>query len=125
MLKKGKGTILLTGATASLRGSAKFGGFAASKFALRALGQSMARELGPKGIHVAHIIIDGEINTPQQVQGKNNRFSLFPDNECSFFSVDSGQPGRDIESFLNSDAVREIFTGTKQKKIASSLCLDR
>ncbi|CAF1517375.1 unnamed protein product, partial [Adineta steineri] len=51
MLKNGKGTILLTGATASLRGSAKFGGFAISKFGLRALGQSMARELGPQGIH--------------------------------------------------------------------------
>ena len=84
MLKNGKGTILLTGATASLRGSAKFGGFAAGKFALRALGQSMARELGPKGIHVAHIIIDGEINTPQQVQGKNNRFS-FSQKRMHFF----------------------------------------
>ncbi len=70
MLKNGKGTILFTGATASLRGAAQFGGFAASKFALRALAQSMARELGPKGIHVAHIIIDGQINTPYQVQGK-------------------------------------------------------
>jgi len=70
MLKNGKGTILLTGATASLRGSAKFAGFAASKFALRALGQSMARELGPQGIHVAHVIVDGPINTPRQVQSK-------------------------------------------------------
>jgi short-subunit dehydrogenase len=68
MIKNGKGTILFTGATASLRGSAKFAGFAASKFALRALAQSMARELGPQGIHVAHIIIDGGINTPGQVQ---------------------------------------------------------
>ncbi len=68
MIKNGKGTILFTGATASLRGSAKFGAFAASKFALRALAQSMARELGPQGIHVAHIIIDGGINTPRQVQ---------------------------------------------------------
>ncbi|CAF3977526.1 unnamed protein product, partial [Rotaria sp. Silwood1] len=48
MLKNGKGTILFTGATASLRGSAKFAGFAAAKFALRALAQSMARELGPQ-----------------------------------------------------------------------------
>ena len=71
MLKNGKGTILFTGATASLRGSAKFGGFAASKFALRALAQSMAREFGPKGIHVAHIIIDGAIGTPRQVQSKS------------------------------------------------------
>ncbi len=68
MLKNGKGTIIFTGATASIRGSAYFAAFAAAKFALRALSQSMARELGPKGIHVAHIIIDGPINTPQQVQ---------------------------------------------------------
>jgi short-subunit dehydrogenase len=70
MIKNGKGTILFTGATASIRGAANFAGFAAAKFALRALGQSMARELGPKGIHVAHIIIDGPINTPRQVQSK-------------------------------------------------------
>ena len=69
MVKNGKGTVLFSGATASLRGSAKFGGFAAAKFALRALAQSMAREFGPKGVHVAHVIIDGEINTPRQVQG--------------------------------------------------------
>ena len=55
------GTILFTGATASLRGGAQFHSFAAGKFALRALAQSMARELQPKGIHVAHVIIDGQI----------------------------------------------------------------
>jgi NAD(P)-dependent dehydrogenase (short-subunit alcohol dehydrogenase family) len=70
MIKNGKGTILFTGATASIRGSAKFAAFASAKFALRALAQSMARELGPQGIHVAHIIIDGPINTPQQVKSK-------------------------------------------------------
>ena len=57
----GRGTILFTGATASLRGSANFAPFAISKFGLRALAQSMARELGPKGIHVAHVAIDGQI----------------------------------------------------------------
>ena len=56
-----RGTILFTGATASLRGGAGFAAFAASKFALRALAQSMARELGPQGIHVAHVVIDGQI----------------------------------------------------------------
>lgn len=61
MLAAGGGTILLTGATASLRGSARFAAFAMGKFGLRALAQSMARELGPKGIHVAHTIIDGGI----------------------------------------------------------------
>ncbi|HZT19330.1 MAG TPA: oxidoreductase, partial [Dongiaceae bacterium] len=50
-----------TGATASLRGSANFAAFAIGKFGLRALAQSMARELGPQGIHVAHVIIDGSI----------------------------------------------------------------
>jgi len=57
----GTGTILFTGATASLRGSANFAPFAIAKFGLRALAQSMARELGPKGIHVAHVVIDGQI----------------------------------------------------------------
>ncbi|MDH1264088.1 SDR family oxidoreductase [Pseudomonas sp. GD03944] len=63
MLTRGRGTILFTGATASLRGRANFAAFASAKFALRALAQSMARELGPKGIHVAHPIIDGAIDT--------------------------------------------------------------
>ncbi|MBT4741351.1 MAG: SDR family NAD(P)-dependent oxidoreductase [Rhodospirillaceae bacterium] len=61
MLKRGHGSILITGATASLRGGKGFGAFASGKFALRALGQSMARELGPEGIHVAQINIDGMI----------------------------------------------------------------
>ena len=58
-----KQTIIFTGATASLRGSANFAAFAGAKHALRALAQSMARELGPRGIHVAHVIIDGAIDT--------------------------------------------------------------
>lgn len=61
MLPEGEGTILFTGATASLRGGAGFVNLASPKFALRAVAQSMARELGPKGIHVAHVIIDGQI----------------------------------------------------------------
>ena len=61
MLPAGQGTILFTGATASLRGGAGFVNLASPKFALRAVAQSMARELGPKGIHVAHILIDGHI----------------------------------------------------------------
>jgi NAD(P)-dependent dehydrogenase (short-subunit alcohol dehydrogenase family) len=63
MLPRGRGTILFTGATASLRGGAGFAAFAGAKHALRALAQSMARELGPKGIHVAHTVIDGAIDT--------------------------------------------------------------
>ena len=61
MLKAGHGTILFTGATASLRGGAGFANLAVGKFGLRALSQSMARELGPENIHVAHVIIDGQI----------------------------------------------------------------
>ena len=60
---RGRGTILFTGATAGLRGSANFAAFAGAKHALRALAQSMARELGPEGIHVAHPVIDGAIDT--------------------------------------------------------------
>lgn len=63
MLPRQRGTIIFTGATASLRGSSGFSAFAGAKFALRALAQSMARELGPQGIHVAHPIIDGAIDT--------------------------------------------------------------
>ena len=64
MAPRGRGTILFTGATASLRGGKGFAAFAGAKFALRALAQSMARELGPEGIHVAHVVIDGAIDTP-------------------------------------------------------------
>jgi len=63
MVPRGHGTIIFTGATASVRGRANFAAFAGAKHALRALAQSMARELGPKGIHVAHTIIDGAIDT--------------------------------------------------------------
>ena len=68
MLRAGHGTILFSGATASLRGSAGFANLAVGKFGLRALAQSMARELGPKGIHVAHIIIDGQILSPRYAE---------------------------------------------------------
>jgi NAD(P)-dependent dehydrogenase (short-subunit alcohol dehydrogenase family) len=61
MVARGSGTILFTGATAALRGSARFANLAVPKFGLRALAQSMARELGPKGIHVGHVVIDGQI----------------------------------------------------------------
>lgn len=63
MVQRGRGTIIFTGATAGLRGSANFAAFAGAKHALRALAQSMARELGPKNIHVAHIVVDGAIDT--------------------------------------------------------------
>ena len=62
MSPRGRGTIIFTGATASLRGGAHFSAFASAKHSLRALAQSMARELGPKGVHIAHVIIDGVID---------------------------------------------------------------
>ena len=62
MAPRGRGTILFTGATASVRGRAHFAAFSGAKHALRALAQSMARELGPAGIHVAHVVIDGAID---------------------------------------------------------------
>jgi NAD(P)-dependent dehydrogenase (short-subunit alcohol dehydrogenase family) len=62
MKPRGRGTVLFTGATASVRGREGFSAFAGAKHALRALAQSMARELGPRGIHVAHIICDGSID---------------------------------------------------------------
>ena len=64
MLDLGHGAIFFTGATASIKGFPKFAAFAMGKFALRGLAQSLARELGPKNIHVAHFIIDGGIASP-------------------------------------------------------------
>src|SRR5580700_3361838 len=63
MVPRGKGNIFFTGATASLRGGSGFAAFASAKFGLRALAQAMARELGPKNIHVAHLIIDSSVDT--------------------------------------------------------------
>ncbi len=78
MVERGRGTVLLTGATASLRGSARFSCLAVGKFGLRALAQSMARELGPRGIHVAHVVVDGQIDTPRtrQMQPDRDRATL-------------------------------------------------
>ena len=75
MTPRGRGTILFTGATASVRGGSGYAAFAGAKHALRALAQSMARELGPKGVHVGHIVIDGPI------QGDFIK-SRFPDYEA-------------------------------------------
>jgi NAD(P)-dependent dehydrogenase (short-subunit alcohol dehydrogenase family) len=86
MVPRGRGTILFTGATASVRGSAGFAAFAGAKHALRALAQSMARELGPQGIHVAHVVIDGAIDTefirsnfPERAALKDRDGILSPD----------------------------------------------
>jgi NAD(P)-dependent dehydrogenase (short-subunit alcohol dehydrogenase family) len=65
MVPHGEGTILFTGATAAVKASASFAAFAAGKHGLRAVAQSMAKELGPQGVHVAHLIIDGVIDVPR------------------------------------------------------------
>src|SRR5258706_6555468 len=76
MVPRGRGTILFTGATASLRGGKGFAAFAGAKHALRALAQSMARELGPEGIHVAHVVVDGAIDTPVIRESFPERYAL-------------------------------------------------
>ncbi|MES3000923.1 MAG: SDR family oxidoreductase [Pseudomonadota bacterium] len=95
----GQRTILFTGATASLRGSANFAAFAGAKHALRALAQSMARELGPRGIHVAHTIIDGAIDTefirenfPQRYALKEQDGILNPDHIADAYWMLHTQP---------------------------------
>jgi NAD(P)-dependent dehydrogenase (short-subunit alcohol dehydrogenase family) len=88
MLEKGCGTVLLTGATASLRGSARFAALAVGKFGLRALAQSVAREIGPQGIHVVHVIIDGQIDTPR---------------------VREMSPDREEHTMLSPDSIAEAY----------------
>ena len=73
MIPRGRGTILFTGATASIRGGSGYSAFSGAKAALRMLAQSMARELGPKGIHVAHTVIDGGIDT-EFIKGRHPAF---------------------------------------------------
>lgn len=88
MLAQGRGTLLFTGATASLRGSARFACLAVGKFGLRALAQSLARELGPRGVHVAHVIIDGQIDTPR---------------------LRSAMPDRDPQTLLSPESIAETY----------------
>lgn len=76
MLPKGHGAILFTGASASVKGYAQSAPFAMGKFALRGLAQSMARELAPQGIHVAHFIIDGGIGNPGRSEAPENPDSM-------------------------------------------------
>lgn len=76
LVGRGRGTMLFTGASASLRGSANFAAFAGAKHALRALAQSLARELGPQNIHVAHVVIDGAIDTAFIRENFPERYAL-------------------------------------------------
>jgi NAD(P)-dependent dehydrogenase (short-subunit alcohol dehydrogenase family) len=88
MVKRGHGTIIFTGATAALRGSAGFANLAVPKFGLRALAQSMARELGPQGVHIGFVIIDGQIESERYRQ----------------LAVERGE-----DSLLAPDAIAELY----------------
>ncbi|MDE2421269.1 MAG: SDR family oxidoreductase [Gammaproteobacteria bacterium] len=76
MVTRERGTIIFTGATAAMRGSAYFAAFSGAKSALRALAQSMARELGPRNIHVAHVVVDGAIDTDFIRESFPERYAL-------------------------------------------------
>jgi NAD(P)-dependent dehydrogenase (short-subunit alcohol dehydrogenase family) len=81
MVSAGRGTIIITGNTSALRGRAGFAGFAPTKAAQRILAESMARDLGPKGVHVAYIIVDGVIDVPrmrERLKGKPDEFFVKP-----------------------------------------------
>lgn len=92
MVPRGRGTIIFTGATASLRGGSGFSAFSGAKAALRMLAQSMARELGPKNIHVAHTIIDGAIDTDFIAQ-----------------RIDDIQAARDADAILSPDEIAKNY----------------
>ncbi len=105
MVPRGHGTILFTGATASLRGGVGFAGFSAGKAGLRMVAQSMARELGPKGIHVGHVVVDGAIDTafirenfPARYALKEREGILDPDHIADIYWMLHAQP-RDAWSF--------------------------
>ena len=92
MVARGKGTILFTGATASMRGAAQFAAFAAAKGGLRQVAQSMARELGPRNIHVAHVVIDGMIDNRRTRERMADRVKDLP-----------------ADGMLATDAIAEVF----------------
>ncbi|SED40061.1 NADP-dependent 3-hydroxy acid dehydrogenase YdfG [Pseudomonas mohnii] len=105
MAKRERGTILFTGATAGMRGAAGFAAFAGAKHGIRALAQSMARELGPMNIHVAHIIVDGAIDTdfirdnfPEKYATKDQDGILNPDHIAENYWYLHSQP-RDAWTF--------------------------
>lgn len=92
MLPRGRGSVLFTGATSALRGGANFAAFAATKFGLRAVAQSMAREFGPGGIHVATVIVDGAVDMPAIHQRFGESLKNLPP-----------------DGLLNTDAVAETY----------------
>ena len=89
MLPRGRGTILFTGATASMRGGKGFAAFSSAKFGLRAVAQSMARELGPKNIHVVHLLIDAGVDS----EAIHQRMKAAQGHRCQRHPA--GQPDQD------------------------------
>jgi NAD(P)-dependent dehydrogenase (short-subunit alcohol dehydrogenase family) len=108
MLPRKRGTLLFTGATSALRGGANFAAFAATKFGLRAVAQSMAREFGPQGIHVATVIVDGAIDMPAIHQRFGDRIKDLPP-----------------DGLLSPDAIAETYLQLhQQQRSAWSLEID-
>ena len=101
MLPRGRGNIFFTGATASLRGGIGYAAFASAKFGLRAVAESAARELGPKGIHVAHLIIDAGVDT----QWVRERIKA-REGEAALANLD---PGRLMRPAAIADAYWQIY----------------
>jgi len=103
-MREGGGTVIFTGATSALRGRDGALGFSAAKFATRGMAESLARELGPEGIHVAHVVIDGQIATPATLEAA---------------------PDRDEVEFLDPDAIADSYWHlVEQDRSAWTLELD-
>ena len=112
MLKVGHGFISLTGATASLRGRAGFSPLAIAKSSLRILGQSLAREFHPKGIHVVHVIVDGQIDTPRlraREPGRASQTVIPPDAIAAAIVHAFGQPRNAWTHEIDIRPAAEIF----------------
>ena len=93
MVERGKGTLLISGATAAMRGGANFSAFASAKFALRGLAQSLARQFGPQGVHVVHVVIDGVIWGPSAERfGVAREKCLDPDELAQAYVALARQP---------------------------------
>jgi NAD(P)-dependent dehydrogenase (short-subunit alcohol dehydrogenase family) len=99
MIPRARGAILLTGATASIKGFAHSAAFAMGKFALRGLAQSAARELGPKGIHVAHFIIDGAVRSATRLESPEKPDSMLSPDAIAQAYIDALRQDRSAWSF--------------------------
>jgi NAD(P)-dependent dehydrogenase (short-subunit alcohol dehydrogenase family) len=94
MLRRGHGTVIISGATGSTRGSAKFAAFACAKFGLRALAQSLAREYQSSGVHVVHVVLDGLLRGSASVErfGRRGDCTLSPEEVSRMYRVVCEQP---------------------------------